>query len=96
MYAVRHTRNGLTSVGKGTMTFGFEGKNGVRTSSLTECQDILDVFFGHGHTEVDTARMYAEGTTEQVGYAAFDPMKNRVFTHNPCIVSLGPISPQSR
>lgn len=50
----------------GTMTFGFQGKNGVRTSSLTECQEILDVFFRHGHSELDTARMYAEGTTEQV------------------------------
>ncbi|KAH0832879.1 Aldo keto reductase [Lanmaoa asiatica] len=48
------------------MTIGFEGKNGVRTSSLTECQEILDVFFEHGHSELDTARMYAEGTTEQV------------------------------
>ena len=56
----------LTILGKGTMTFGFEGKNGVRTSSLTECQEILDVFFDHGHAELDTARMYAEGTTEQV------------------------------
>ncbi|KAH7926385.1 Aldo/keto reductase [Leucogyrophana mollusca] len=50
----------------GTMTFGFEGKNGVRTSSKADCQEILDVFFKHGHTELDTARMYAEGTTEQV------------------------------
>ncbi|KAF8837488.1 Aldo/keto reductase [Paxillus ammoniavirescens] len=50
----------------GTMTFGFEGKNGVRTSSLEECQEILDVFFGHGHSELDTARMYAGGTTEQL------------------------------
>ncbi|KAH7913812.1 NADP-dependent oxidoreductase domain-containing protein [Hygrophoropsis aurantiaca] len=50
----------------GTMTFGFEGKNGVRTSSLTDCQEILDIFFNHGYTELDTARMYAEGTTEQV------------------------------
>ncbi|KAF8434122.1 NADP-dependent oxidoreductase domain-containing protein [Boletus edulis BED1] len=50
----------------GTMTFGFEGKNGVRTSSLTQCQEILDVFFTHGHTELDTARVYAEGTTEQI------------------------------
>lgn len=50
------------------MTLGFEGKNGVRTSSLTECQEILDTFFEHGHSELDTARIYAEGTTEQVGH----------------------------
>ncbi|KAF9236270.1 Aldo/keto reductase [Melanogaster broomeanus] len=50
----------------GTMTFGFEGKNGVRTFAMGECQEVLDVFFAHGHSEIDTARMYAEGTTEQV------------------------------
>ncbi|CAE7154641.1 unnamed protein product [Rhizoctonia solani] len=48
----------------GTMTIGEAGKNGVRNSDLNECQSILDTFFSHGHTEIDTARMYAEGTTE--------------------------------
>ena len=51
---------------KGTMTMGEAGKNGVRTSDLKECQEILDIFFSHGHKELDTARMYAEGTTEPV------------------------------
>ncbi|KAN0093303.1 NADP-dependent oxidoreductase domain containing protein [Tylopilus felleus] len=50
----------------GTMTLGFEGKNSLRTSSLAECQEIIDVFFDHGHSELDTARMYVEGMTEQV------------------------------
>ncbi|CAE6517674.1 unnamed protein product [Rhizoctonia solani] len=48
----------------GTMTIGEPGKNGVRNSELNECQSILDTFFSHGYTEIDTARMYAEGTTE--------------------------------
>jgi aflatoxin B1 aldehyde reductase len=48
------------------MTIGAEGKNGVRNSDLAECQGILDTFFKHGHTELDTARMYAEETTEEV------------------------------
>ncbi|KAI0709123.1 Aldo/keto reductase [Earliella scabrosa] len=48
----------------GTMTMGEPNKNGVRTSDLKECQEILDAFFSHGHKELDTARMYAEGTTE--------------------------------
>ncbi|KAN0093350.1 NADP-dependent oxidoreductase domain containing protein [Tylopilus felleus] len=48
------------------MTLGFKGKNSVRTSSLAECQEILDVFFDHRHSELDTARMYVEGMTEQV------------------------------
>jgi aflatoxin B1 aldehyde reductase len=42
------------------MAFGFEGKNGLT-------QEILDVFFGHGHSELDTAWMYAEGTTDRWG-----------------------------
>ncbi|KAG2051718.1 Aldo/keto reductase [Suillus hirtellus] len=50
----------------GTMTMGFAGTNGVRTSSEKDCQEIIDIFFSHGHTELDTARVYAEGTTEQV------------------------------
>ena len=68
------------------MTFGFEGKNGVRTSSLTECQEILDVFFDHGHTELDTARMYAEGTTEQVA-SQYSIQWELCFSYNPRLVS---------
>ncbi|EPQ58165.1 Aldo/keto reductase [Gloeophyllum trabeum ATCC 11539] len=48
------------------MTMGAPGKNGVRTADLGECQAILDTYFKYGHRELDTARMYAEGTTEQV------------------------------
>jgi len=44
---------------------GVAGKNGVRNHSLKECQEILDVYFRHGHREIDTARTYAEGTTEE-------------------------------
>lgn len=51
------------------MTLGVAGKNGVRNHDLTECQEIIDVFVNHGHTELDTARMYAEGTTESVRFA---------------------------
>jgi aryl-alcohol dehydrogenase-like predicted oxidoreductase len=48
------------------MTIGSEGTNGARTSAEKDAQEILDTFFSHGHTELDTARIYAEGTTEQV------------------------------
>lgn len=50
------------------MTIGAPGKNGTRNSGLKngECQEILDVFFKYGGTELDTARLYAEGTTEEV------------------------------
>ncbi|KAJ3934779.1 MAG: Aldo/keto reductase [Lentinula lateritia] len=50
----------------GTMTIGFPGKNGVRTADLDECQNIMDVFLQHGHKELDTAGVYAEGTTEEL------------------------------
>ncbi|OAX42717.1 Aldo/keto reductase [Rhizopogon vinicolor AM-OR11-026] len=50
----------------GTMTMGFDGTNGVRTSRENDCQELLDTFFSHGHTELDTARVYTEGTAEQV------------------------------
>jgi aflatoxin B1 aldehyde reductase len=48
------------------MTFGHMGKSGVRTSKLEDSQLFLDVFFEYGHTEIDTARLYAEGTSEKV------------------------------
>jgi aflatoxin B1 aldehyde reductase len=48
------------------MTMGSPGTNGVRTDKLEEAQKLIDIFFQHGHTEVDTARVYADGTTEEV------------------------------
>ena len=67
------------------MTMGEQGKNGVRTYDLGECQEIVDVFFRHGHRELDTARMYAEGTTEPVrAFSCEGPsylmLKARVFS----------------
>ncbi|KAG8983222.1 hypothetical protein FRB94_007620 [Tulasnella sp. JGI-2019a] len=49
----------------GTMTFGAPGKGGARVTSLGQCQDILNAFFARGHIELDTARVYAGGTTEE-------------------------------
>ena len=86
----------MTAVEKGTMTLGFEGKNGVRTSSLAECQEIIDVFFDHGHSELDTARMYAEGMTEQVQSSQYSIQRGPMLIHNPCVVSLGSLSAQSQ
>ncbi|KAG8748661.1 hypothetical protein FRC10_000052 [Ceratobasidium sp. 414] len=54
------------------MTIGAPGKDGVRSSELGECQSILDAFFCHGHTELDTARMYGQGTTEELGRRLMD------------------------
>ncbi|KAI9203020.1 Aldo/keto reductase [Polychytrium aggregatum] len=48
----------------GTMTFG-TGVGG-RINDLAVIQEILDLFHAHGHTEIDTARMYCQGNTEEV------------------------------
>jgi aryl-alcohol dehydrogenase-like predicted oxidoreductase len=53
------------------MTIGEQGKNGVRTYDPRVNQQILDVFFAHGHKELDTARVYGEGTTESVRQAFY-------------------------
>ncbi|KAG9024461.1 hypothetical protein FRB95_011459 [Tulasnella sp. JGI-2019a] len=44
--------------------FGQSGAPGVRTTDPAEAQHILDVFFAHGHNELDTARGYGGGTSE--------------------------------
>ncbi|GBE87006.1 Oxidoreductase sirO [Sparassis crispa] len=49
----------------GAMTFGEEGTEGARVYDLKDVEAILDVFQAHGHLEIDTARTYAGGTSEQ-------------------------------
>lgn len=49
----------------GTMTFGREGEEQSRVFKLEDCQKILDIFKSHGHTELDTARAYGAGTSEE-------------------------------
>lgn len=48
----------------GAMTFGKEGAEQSRVHDLKTAGDILDVFQKHGHSEVDTARAYGEGSSE--------------------------------
>ena len=48
----------------GTMTMGV-GEGG-RISDLATLQEILDHFKSLGHNEIDTARMYCSGNTEEV------------------------------
>ncbi|KAI0084291.1 Aldo/keto reductase [Irpex rosettiformis] len=50
----------------GCMTFGGEGKEGARVHDLKTIGEILDIFQAHGHSELDTARVYAGGTSEEV------------------------------
>ncbi|EPQ51525.1 Aldo/keto reductase [Gloeophyllum trabeum ATCC 11539] len=49
----------------GAMTFGEPGRDGARVTDLEDCAAILDVFQSHGHYEVDTARIYIGGTSEE-------------------------------
>ncbi|KAJ7286401.1 Aldo/keto reductase [Mycena rebaudengoi] len=49
----------------GAMTFGAAGKETARVHELKDVEAILDVFVKHGHREVDTARFYGEGTSEE-------------------------------
>ncbi|OSD03823.1 Aldo/keto reductase [Trametes coccinea BRFM310] len=49
----------------GAMTFGEPGKEGARVHDLKDVEAILDVFQAHGHYEVDTARTYCGGTSEE-------------------------------
>ncbi|ETW77434.1 hypothetical protein HETIRDRAFT_37198 [Heterobasidion irregulare TC 32-1] len=49
----------------GAMTFGAPGTEGARVHDLKDVEAILDVFQKHGHIEVDTARTYCSGTSEE-------------------------------
>ncbi|KAH9919021.1 Aldo/keto reductase [Fomitopsis serialis] len=44
---------------------GEESKEGARVHNLSDVEAILDVFQAHGHTEIDTARTYTGGTSEE-------------------------------
>jgi len=50
----------------GAMTFGEPGTEGARVHETKDIEAILDVFQAHGHTEIDTARVYAGGTSEEL------------------------------
>lgn len=56
----------------GCMTFGPAGAEQARVHDLDTCRQILDTFAAHGHNELDTARMYTSGGSEdylrQLGY----------------------------
>ncbi|KAF4603888.1 hypothetical protein EYR38_004304 [Pleurotus pulmonarius] len=55
----------VQSIYQGAMTFGAEGQEGARVHDIKDVEAILDVFQAHGHSEVDTARVYAGGTSEE-------------------------------
>lgn len=47
------------------MTFGAPGQEQARVHEPRDVGKILDVFQKHGHKEVDTARFYCGGTSEE-------------------------------
>ncbi|TIB73373.1 Aldo/keto reductase [Wallemia mellicola] len=60
-------RNEAVSVkwGRRAMTFGAKGKEQARVHDYETVQEIIDIFGEHGHKEIDTARMYGGGTSEE-------------------------------
>jgi len=50
----------------GTATFGEKGKGTARTHTVSECQEYIDLFVGKGGKIIDTARVYGEGTAEEL------------------------------
>ncbi|TFY75656.1 hypothetical protein EWM64_g8357 [Hericium alpestre] len=59
------TQKSQLNIVMGAMTFGAPGQEGARVHDLKDVEAILDVFRSHGHTEIDTARVYAGGTSEE-------------------------------
>ena len=49
----------------GAMTIGKPGIEGIRVTSLDDAKAMLDVFQSHGHNEIDTARLYGAGSSEE-------------------------------
>ncbi|KAF8644960.1 hypothetical protein AX16_008163 [Volvariella volvacea WC 439] len=64
MSATTEQKSALNIV-MGAMTFGEAGKEGARVHDIKDVEAILDAFRAHGHTEIDTARVYSGGTSEE-------------------------------
>jgi aflatoxin B1 aldehyde reductase len=50
----------------GAMTIGAEGMLQSRVYKLEDAGALLDLFQKHGHNRVDTARVYGQGTSEEM------------------------------
>lgn len=48
------------------MTLGDEGKEQSRVYDETTVKQILQTFASHGHDELDSARMYGQGSSERM------------------------------
>jgi aflatoxin B1 aldehyde reductase len=59
------TQKSALNIVMGAMTFGDQGKEGARVHDIKDVEAILDAFRAHGHTEIDSARTYTGGTSEE-------------------------------
>ncbi|PLB50395.1 Aldo/keto reductase [Aspergillus steynii IBT 23096] len=64
------TNNNNLKVVFGAMTFGKPDTLGARVHNTQDAAKILDIFQSHGHNEVDTARIYGAGSSEEILAAA--------------------------
>ena len=51
---------------------GVAGRTSVSVSSVDTAQDLIDVF-SEQYRELDSARIYGDGTTEEVQYLSVSP-----------------------
>lgn len=49
----------------GVMTIGNAGAEGIRVSDLDEVDKMFNTFQSHGHNEIDNARVYGSGSSEE-------------------------------
>ncbi|KAI0173731.1 NADP-dependent oxidoreductase domain-containing protein [Pestalotiopsis sp. NC0098] len=49
----------------GAMTIGKPGVEQTRIHSLDQASEVLDLFQEYGHSEIDTARVYGQGSSEE-------------------------------
>ncbi|KAI0753611.1 Aldo/keto reductase [Fomes fomentarius] len=62
---VSNKQKSRVNIVMGAMTFGEEETTGARVHDLKDVEAILDVFQAHGHYEIDSARGYSDGTSEE-------------------------------
>ncbi|KAH9483767.1 Aldo-keto reductase [Psilocybe cubensis] len=60
-----NTQKTALNIVMGAMTFGAAGTHGARVHDIKDVQAILEAFRAHGHSEIDTARVYGNGTSEE-------------------------------
>jgi aflatoxin B1 aldehyde reductase len=77
----------------GAMTFGKPDTLGARVHTTEDAGKILDMFQSHGHTEIDTARVYGNGSSEEI-LAALDLQSRGLIVDTKLYPNAGtPMSP---